>query len=161
MFTRLETAQQKWGGRLTAIDSWLDDRQGLIVSYCQLAALPPFDKKSQQSLPASSDVQTFCQKLMDYLSAGHFEMYERIVSECAVNGHDSRKLADALTPKISASTDVALEFNDKYAEVADEQWTVAFDQDLSELGQKLVERFDYEDQLIQTLHNKHSDAVSV
>ncbi|MGP4763498.1 Rsd/AlgQ family anti-sigma factor, partial [Klebsiella pneumoniae] len=79
--------------------------------------------------PATTDVQSFCQKLMDYLSAGHFEMYERIVSECAVNGHDSRKLVDSLTPKISASTDVALEFNDKYAEVTDEQWTAGFDQD--------------------------------
>jgi len=160
MHIRIEAAQQKWGGRLTAIDSWLEDRQRLIVSYCKLAALPPFDKKSQNSLPAIVDVQTFCQQLMDYLSAGHFEMYERIVSECAINGHDSRKLADALTPEIAKSTDIALEFNDTYAELADEQWENAFDKDLSELGQAMVERFDLEDQLIQTLHNKHSQAVS-
>lgn len=45
MYTRLESAQQKWGGSLTAIDNWLDERQRLIVRYCELASLPPFDKK--------------------------------------------------------------------------------------------------------------------
>lgn len=160
MYTRLESAQQKWGGSLTAIDNWLDERQRLIVRYCELASLPPFDKKSGNSLPDLADIQHFCQLLMDYLSAGHFEVYEQIVSQCAVNGHDSRKLADSLYPKIAHSTDMALEFNDQYAEVDSEALSKSFDHDLSGLGQALVERFDFEDELIQTLHNKHSSAVS-
>ena len=122
--------------------------------------MPPFDKKSGNSLPDLADIQHFCQLLMDYLSAGHFEVYEQIVSQCAVNGHDSRKLADSLYPKIANSTDMALEFNDKYAEVDGSALSKNFDRDLSILGQALVERFDFEDELIQTLHNKHSSAVS-
>ncbi len=159
MYTRLESAQQKWGGSLTAIDNWLDERQSLIVRYCELAALPPFDKKSGNSLPEKADIQYFCQLLMDYLSAGHFEVYEQIVSQCAVNGQDSRKLADSLYPKIARSTDMALEFNDKYAEADGKTISQNFDRDLSILGQALVERFDYEDELIQTLHNNYSKAA--
>ncbi len=160
MYTRLESAQRKWGGSLTAIDNWLDERQRLIVRYCELAALPPFDKKSGNSLPDLADIQHFCQLLMDYLSAGHFEVYEQIVSQCAVNGQDSRQLADSLYPKIANSTDMALEFNDKYAEAESSTLSKNFDRDLSMLGQALVERFDFEDELIQTLHNKHSKAIS-
>ncbi|MBU1310271.1 sigma D regulator [Rheinheimera muenzenbergensis] len=156
MYTRVQNAQQKWGGSLSAIDTWLEERQQLIVSYCKLAALPPFDHK-RTTMPSQHAVQEFCQLLVDYLSAGHFEVYERIVSECAVNGTDSRKLADSLYPKIAVSTDLALNFNDNYAEHLSTRHSGAFDRELSALGQALEERFEYEDELINTLHEKHSD----
>jgi regulator of sigma D len=156
MYTRVQTAQKKWGGSLTAIDNWLEERQQLIVSYCKLAALPPFDNK-RTTLPAQAAVQEFCQLMVDYLSAGHFEVYERIVSECAVNGTDSRKLADSLYPKIAVSTDLALNFNDLYADHLSTRHSAAFDRELSALGQALEERFEYEDELINTLYEKHTD----
>ncbi len=156
MYTRLQSAQQQWGGSSTAIDSWLEDRQQLIVSYCKLAALPPFDKQQQDNrLPAQDDILGFCQLLVDYLSAGHFEVYDQIVSQCEINGNDSKSLAEALYPKISASTDIALEFNDNYAEPAADNDFATFDHDLSVLGQALEERFGLEDELIQTLFAKH------
>lgn len=155
MYTRLQSARQQWGGSSTAIDNWLEERQQLIVTYCKLAALPPFDKQNQDNqLPAHEDILGFCQLLVDYLSAGHFEVYDQIVSQCEINGEYSKSLADALYPKISASTDIALEFNDKYADTADIGFN-RFDQDLSTLGQALEDRFGLEDELIQTLHTKH------
>ncbi len=156
MYTRLQTARQQWGGSLTAIDNWLEERQQLIVSYCKLAALPPFDKTKSELLPGQADIQTFCQILMDYLSAGHFEVYDQIVSQCEVNGHDSKSLAEKLYPRISASTDLALEFNDTYAEQIDESNSAKFDEHLSQLGQALEERFSLEDELIQTLFQRHA-----
>ena len=93
---------------------------------------------------------------MDYLSAGHFEVYDQIVSQCEINGNDSKSLAEALYPKISASTDIALEFNDNYAEPSAENAFDTFDQDLSMLGQTLEDRFGLEDELIQTLFIKHA-----
>jgi regulator of sigma D len=156
MYTRLQSARQQWGGSSTAIDSWLEERQQLIVSYCKLAALPPFDKQQQENqLPDQEDILVFCQLLMDYLSAGHFEVYDQIVSQCQINGNDSKSLAQALYPKISASTDIALEFNDNYAEPSADNDFATFDLDLSGLGQALEERFGLEDELIQTLHAKH------
>ena len=153
MYTRLQTARQQWGGSSTAIDNWLEERQQLIVSYCKLAALPPFDKQQDNQLPSHDAILDFCQLLMDYLSAGHFEVYDQIVSQCQENGSNSKSLAETLYPKISASTDLALEFNDKYAEAGSKFSN--FDADLSTLGQALEERFGLEDELIQTLHNKH------
>ncbi|OBP13285.1 anti-sigma factor [Rheinheimera sp. SA_1] len=156
MYTRLQSARQQWGGSSTAIDNWLEDRQQLIVSYCKLAALPPFDKQNQDNqLPAQEDILCFCQLLMDYLSAGHFEVYDQIVSQCEINGNDSKSLAEALYPKISASTDIALEFNDNYAEPSAENSFSTFDHDLSALGQALEDRFGLEDELIQTLFANH------
>tara|TARA_R110002126_G_scaffold43555_28_gene124985 strand:- start:3654 stop:4139 length:486 start_codon:yes stop_codon:yes gene_type:complete len=157
MYRRVQQAQKKWGGSLTAIDNWLDERQQLIVSYCKLAGLPPFEK-DRHTLPAQDKVREFCQLLMDYLSAGHFEVYERIVDQCTINGTDSRKLADSLYPKISVSTDLALSFNDAYADHLSTRDSAAFDRELSELGQALEERFELEDELIDTLHAKHTDA---
>ena len=45
MLTRVENAQQKWGGSHTVIDKWLNERQRLIVLYCKLAGFSPSDKK--------------------------------------------------------------------------------------------------------------------
>ncbi len=162
MYNRLQTAQQQWGGSATAIDNWLEERQELIVTYCKLAALPPFDKQQhERQLPGQDDIETFCQLLMDYLSAGHFEVYDQIVSQCTIDGHNGKALAEALYPKIAVSTDLALEFNDAYAEDVDTSHD-SFDRDLSRLGQALEERFALEDELIQTMHHKVvSKSVSV
>lgn len=161
MYNRLQSARQQWGGSLTAIDNWLEERQQLIVCYCKLAALPPFDKQNAgQQLPEQQQILHFCQLLMDYLSAGHFEVYDQIVSQCATNGAHSKALAEALCPKIASSTDLALEFNDKFADEAAHQTLSSFDADLSRLGQALEERFGLEDELIQTLFLKHTQGVS-
>ncbi|MCC5453385.1 sigma D regulator [Rheinheimera sp. UJ51] len=156
MYTRVQQAQQKWGGSLTAIDNWLEERQQIIVCYCRLAGLPPFEK-DRHTMPSQEKIREFCQLLMDYLSAGHFEVYERIVTQCAVNGTDSRRLADSLYPKIAVSTDLSLEFNDKYAEHLSTRNSGSFDIELSALGQALEERFELEDKLIETLYIRHAD----
>lgn len=161
MYTRVQKAQQKWGGSLSAIDNWLDERQQVIVSYCKLASLPPF-KADRTTLPTQERVQEFCQLLLDYLSAGHFEVYERIVAESATKDDKARLLAEQLYPKISQSTDLALQFNDKYAEHLSTRQSGPFDIELSELGQALEERFALEDELINTLYQTQTDGpVSV
>jgi regulator of sigma D len=154
MLTRLEKAQQRWGGSHSIIDNWLNERQQILVNYCQLAGLPPFDN-DDRALPTSLEIKQFCQILMDYLSAGHFEIYDQVVAECKDHGPESMALAKRLYPEISKSTDIALNFNDKYAE-AEASSIADFDQDLSNLGQQLEERFELEDQLIETLYSKHS-----
>lgn len=159
MYTRVQQAQKKWGGSLSAIDNWLDERQQLIVNYCRLAGLPPFEK-DRHTMPSQERIKEFCQLLMDYLSAGHFEVYERIVAQCTINGTDGRKLADNLYPRIAVSTDLALEFNDNYAEHLSTRKSGTFDIELSSLGQALEERFALEDKLIETLYIKHKDNVA-
>ncbi len=47
MLTRLKQAKEEWGGTLSVIDNWLEDRQNLVILYCELAGLPPYQKKNE------------------------------------------------------------------------------------------------------------------
>ncbi|KZN50413.1 Rsd/AlgQ family anti-sigma factor [Pseudoalteromonas luteoviolacea] len=156
MLSRLEQAQQKWGGSHSVIDNWLMERQELLLLYYKVAGLSPFES-SDKALPEQVQIQSFCQILMDYLSAGHFEVYDNIVAACKEKGPESLKLAQSIYPKITASTDLALDFNDKYAEANSDNPLADFDKDLSTLGEALEQRFGLEDELIDNLFANHTD----
>ncbi|MER2490366.1 sigma D regulator [Catenovulum sediminis] len=158
MLTELQKAQQKYGGASNAIDKWLEERRELLVRYCKLAGLPPFEA-DKSKLPGSQEIAEFCQVLVDYLSAGHFEVFDNIASQCKVSGGESLELAKRLWPKINDTTDIALSFDDKYAEIEESANWDKFDSDLSNLGQALEDRFDYEDQLIHILYTKHTEVA--
>ncbi|MCG7537612.1 sigma D regulator [Pseudoalteromonas sp. OOF1S-7] len=156
MLSRLEQAQQRWGGSHSVIDNWLAERQELLLLYCKVAGLSPFEQ-DDHALPDQLQIQTFCQILMDYLSAGHFEIYDNLVAACKEKGPQSLKLAQSLYPRITDTTDLALDFNDKYAEMQSENRMSDFDKDLSELGEALELRFALEDELIDNLYANHSE----
>ena len=107
-------------------------------------------------------VTQFCDLLMDYLSSGHFEVYEQLLREGSDFADGSVEKAQALFPLIQASTDSALDFNDHYGafdkptlrEIRD------FATDLSHLGETMEERFELEDRMIATLHDVHSALVN-
>lgn len=154
MLTKLEQTQQKYGGANTVIDNWLTERQDLLVQYCKLAGLPPYE--NNKSLPSDDSVNEFCQILIDYLSAGHFEIYDDIVKQCQEHGPESKALANEIYPKISETTEALVEFNDKYSDITEQSDLSNFDEDLSEMGQVLEQRLELEDELIHTLYAKHS-----
>ena len=155
MLTQLEQTQQKYGGANTVIDTWLAERQELLVKYCKLAGLPPYDQDAR-ILPDVDNVNDFCQILVDYLSAGHFEVYNDIVKQCQEHGPESAKLAETIYPQISATTSQLVDFNDKYTAINVKADLSSFDEDLSVIGQILEERLELEDELIHTLYAKHS-----
>lgn len=150
MLSQAEQAKAKWGGSHNAIDAWLHERQELLVQYCELAGLPPFNRE-QDALPAKADISSFCELLVDYVSAGHFEVYDKLVDDKEADS-GQRNLKEGLYPRISATTDHALGFNDCYADLEDDTKMANFDVSLSNLGQQLEERFALEDQLIQSIH---------
>lgn len=149
MLTRIEQAQEKWGGIHKLIDTWLEERKTLLVQYCKLAALPPFERTSN-ALPGYEDIEAFCETLMDYASTGHFELYDKILDECEQNA-DNEQWISEVTEKIKATTDTALSFNDSYAELNDEQEMQDFVKNLTLLGEKLEERFELEDMLLDRI----------
>ena len=155
MLSRLEQTQQKYGGANTVIDNWLLERQELLVKYCKLAGLPPFEKDGR-ILPDVENVNDFCQILIDYLSAGHFEVYNDIVQQCQEHGPESAKLAEAIYPRITATTNQLVDFNDKYTAINVKADLSSFDDDLSAIGQILEDRLELEDELIHTLYSRHS-----
>lgn len=158
MLTRLENARETWGGAHTAIDAWLSERQHLLVQYCKLAGLPPYDKE-RKLLPSKEVLEAFCEVLVDYVSTGHFEVYDRIVAECAVNGERNIALAHQLSPRLTDTTDAALEFSDRYADHYDEEQLDEFYRDLTALGRALEVRFELEDQMIAAIYNDHRGAA--
>ena len=159
MLTKLEQAQQAWGGTHNAIDHWLEERQELIVEYCKLEGLPPFEKTA--ALPSKDELQAFCQILIDYLSTGHFEVYDQIVSQCAEYSTQSLTLAQEIQPKIVLTTEALVKFNDKYADgnQDDDELIKSLDNDMSKVGELLEQRFELEDQLLYTLATYHREVV--
>ncbi|NRA59364.1 MAG: sigma D regulator [Psychrobium sp.] len=157
MLKKVELAQQQWGGSNQLIDAWLNKRQELIVNYCQIAGIAPFEQNIQQ-LPAGQDISEFCNRLVDYVSTGHFEIYREVVSQCEIHGKESLNYAEELIPKISYSTDISLEFTDKYADTNDTEM-VDLDAHLSTLIEGLEQRFELEDLLLSNLHEKHHQSV--
>ncbi len=151
MLNRVEQATQRWSGKHSEVDTWLSERQALLVQYCQLLGLPPFER--EQCLPDKQEVQGFCQRLMDYASAGHFEVYDKILAESVDKAHD-RALAERLYPEITRTTDAALSFNDKYGDWQGEENWEQLDRHLAELGQSLEWRFELEDQLLKSLDHQ-------
>ncbi|TQV89159.1 sigma D regulator [Aliikangiella coralliicola] len=133
-----------------AVSDWLAERSQLIIQFCKLSG-----NRNQPQLPEYQQVNIFCDILIDYVSAGHFEVYEKIVGACEVNGPSSMQLLEKLYPQISETTDIVVDFNDKYSQNSDNALMTSLDDDLSLLGEAIAKRVELEDSLIDTLRSKH------
>lgn len=133
-----------------AVSNWLAERNQLIIQYFRLSG-----SRDKNSLPDSSQINQFCDLLIDYVSAGHFEVYEQIVIACETNGPTSIKLLKQLYPEISQTTDIVVNFNDKYSHFSEDSALQHLDNDLSLLGEAIAKRVELEDNLIDTLRSKH------
>lgn len=154
MLENCKTAQERWGGTHQMIDRWLDQRQKTLVAFFDISSETAAD---QQSEP----LQRFCGLLMDYVSAGHFEVYEQLVREAKEFDDGGLDLARELYPRLEATTQVILDFNDKYdTQEHTAQHVDDLPDDLSRLGEHMTERFEMEDQLIERLHNIHREQVA-
>lgn len=155
MLDSCTTAQERWGGVHKLIDRWLAERKQLITAYSSL--------RSRSASPAQPDsaLQAFCNVLVDYMSAGHFEVYEQLIREAEeFNDLGGLELAKQLYPRLETITQSAVQFNDQYSEsanVADEE---LMQTQLQALGSLLHERFELEDCLIEVLHTAHQDMLS-
>ncbi|MDX1341095.1 MAG: sigma D regulator [Reinekea sp.] len=154
MLENCKTAQERWGGTHEMIDRWLADRQQALISY--------FAIQDAQGKDALSDhLQRFCQQLVDYVSEGHFEIYEQLFREAKEFDDGGIELARELYPKIEEYTQLVLDFNDKYISADHVEMNIqSLKEDLSALGEKMTERFDMEDQLIERLHNVHKKVIA-
>ena len=106
---------------------------------------------SQQGVARSpAEFEEFLQILVDYIAAGYFNLYERI-SE----GRERRKavadLAVKVYPRIEQTTNIALAFEEKYNPDKTAADFSALKADLSDLGEALSTRMEFEDQLIELL----------
>jgi regulator of sigma D len=123
-----------------------NERQELWSLYCHVAELKPFS--------ANDAVKTlltqFSQILVDYVSLGHFGVYDRILA-----GTERRQrilsVATAIYPEFSSITEEAITFNDKYQNIEEINSFNELEQDLSLLGESLAKRIDLEDRLCELM----------
>jgi regulator of sigma D len=154
MLENCKSAKERWGGVNEIIDRWLEERQAMLVQYCALSGLD----QDLSDLQRGEKLRSFCQILVDYVSAGHFEVYDQLIKE-GREFDDAEALQEAskLYDTIDTTTERLLDFNDKYLETDDISSLTA---DLSHLGEALEVRFSTEDRLISVLHTSHKDLVS-
>jgi regulator of sigma D len=131
------------------LQGWLKERRDLLVKYTAIAAT--LDRASPIS-QINAGIERLCQLLVDYVSAGHFEVYYALQREAEVFGDGTESIAREIIPRISDTTEVILGFEEKYpTDVIDDM-----EVDLSLLGEILESRFDLEDKLIAALHRSHA-----
>ena len=97
----------------------------------------------------------FRQVLVDYIAAGHFGLYEKIIE-----GKERRRavadLAVKVFPRIEKTAEIALAFDEKYNTEREDVDFSTFEVDLSRLGEELTTRIELEDQLIALMQEKRS-----
>lgn len=154
MLENCESAKERWGGVSEIIDRWLQERQDMLVLYCSLSSAAGSEGDTEQG----KKLQRLCQIMVDYVSAGHFEVYNQLMREGReFNNDEALKEAAELYGNIDKTTEFVLDFNDKYQETDD---LASLGRDLSLLGEELETRFEAEDRMIAVLHVAHKGLVT-
>ena len=124
------------------------ERRELWALYCQIAELAPFKDQAK----AKSALKNFTEVMVDYVSLGHFGIYERLLA-----GTERREgvLTNAkdIYPKYSTTTASVVSFNDQYDDTKPKFNTSTLKSDLSKLGETLAKRMEIEDKLCSLLIN--------
>ena len=101
MLERCQSAQERFNGVHQLVDRWLHERSKLVSAYAAVI--------DQQRNPKRGPQKEFCQLLVDYVSAGHFEIYEQLNEEAkAFNDERGLALAETIYPRINVITEAAL-----------------------------------------------------
>jgi regulator of sigma D len=129
---------------------WLKERRAVLAKYTEIVVSTGSSISEPELQQRQSDL---CVLLVDYISAGHFEVFHELLVEAESFGDGSEKLATRAMPAIGDTTEVILAYEEKYNSGANDPRTL--ERDLSALGEVLESRFMLEDQLIAGLHNTH------
>ena len=143
-----ETLQGHWNSVSEMIERWIEERRELLVKYCELTEVTDFSEPENNY---DTELQQFCEIMVDYVSVGHFEVFEQITKEAEIFGNDQGlDKSPELIDKIQTTTELILDFNDKYITAKDLDALII---DLAALGETFVQRFADEDVLIDLLHS--------
>jgi len=132
------------------VEHLTDERADMLVQFCRIAGVDPWEE-DHSAEEVHALLQDFCEILVDYLAAGHFSLYQRCI-DGQERREDIRTLAEQLYPRIAKTTQIALDFNDKYESNKTNELKPAFSDDLSQLGQALAIRIELEDKLLNIIH---------
>lgn len=129
---------------------WLKERRTLLSKYTEIVVA--LDNRVNEKALGQHQ-RGLCGLLVDYISAGHFEVFHELINEAESFADGSCHLAEKVMPAIGDTTEVILAYDEKYGDGPDREDKLK--RDLSALGEVLESRFVLEDQLIAGLHNRH------
>ncbi|EPC01250.1 anti-RNA polymerase sigma 70 factor [Litchfieldella anticariensis FP35 = DSM 16096] len=154
MLEDCKSALERWGGVHQLIDRWLDQRREMLVSFVELQEACDVELEAVEK----ARIDAFSELLMDYISAGHFEIYPQLREESkAFSDDEALVIADKLLERLEMSTELVLAFDADYASPTRcQHYLPRLPAWLDRLGKGLTERFALEDQLIGRLHAAHS-----
>lgn len=127
------------------LENWLNLRQNLIVSFDHLCSFRPFDQADQSKKNLKLALQDFCQKLIDYVAMGQFQVFEALFDQLRSNSHCDPLANKRILANILKTTLAALDFNDTYANTKNYQ---KLEENLSFLFERMAHRFELEDKIL-------------
>ena len=136
------------------LTAWLKERRELLGKYTEIVVMLD---ASLDGAALGERQAALCELLVDYCSAGHFEVFHELLDEAESFDDGSSALGKELIPSIGDTTEVILAYEEKYG--AGESATPDLERDLSALGEVLESRFLLEDRLIAGMHNRHRRLV--
>ncbi len=150
MPNRLNDPAQQFRAVEEILQAWLRERRALLTRYTETIVAADSGGDPQQLVQRQ---KVLCELLVDYTSAGHFEVFHQLINEAEVFDDGSSALAQQLMPAIGDTTEVILAYDEKYGDGAGDD--ARLKRDLSALGEVLESRFVLEDRLIAGMHNAH------
>ena len=131
------------------LDALVSSRTETLSLLAELADRQPFnpDPSMEKAL------RKFCEALIDYTASAHFQLY-RYLADNKERRQSVLSIADELYPKIVETTDTILRFNDKYETMSLDNSIEFLALDLSNLGECIADRIQYEDLVIAAMHGK-------
>lgn len=132
-----------------AIQKLVDHRTQMLSLYGELAAHRPYTKQGKSAYILNL-LPRFCQALIDYTADAHFRLY-RFVDNNKERRGSVVDIAKSVYPYIEESTQYILDFNDKYDTEDQAKKLSSLENDLSLLGEKLADRIEHEDRLVEVL----------
>ncbi len=146
MLTAAKNADERRTQSHHLIDDLVSTRREVLTLYTKLAGKKPFsDKETVADL-----LQEFCQIMVDYTASAHFRLY-RFLDEKIERRRGVLRIAEVIYPRVIQTTEAIVDFNDRYDDANNAYDPTRLEHDLSWLGERLAERIDLEDQLIEVL----------
>jgi regulator of sigma D len=128
------------------IDDMLKQRQQMLVLLWEMTKsdLHHVDENIKEMLDDFSTI------LVDYIAAGHFGLYQRLIEGNERRGPVLEK-AQQILPRITQTTDLAVSFSERFENADEKILNARLATELSSLAEEVTVRIELEDQLIAAM----------